>query len=195
MNNAAVMLQSIKQYAESRRWFEACFNVCEALFGRQSANAATILFQLAQALALDGDPKGAVGKMRDAYGIFSTELGKDDRNTKEAESWLEQLTQNAVTIAKQAKVVQQGRFNRIRYMPRMGLGTRVQPQVGQSASSASSLPASSSSSSRGMDMDGRSIEELLKYIEGTENKGSPKPKKRTKTINPKLRRAQEVAEA
>jgi protein TIF31 len=195
MNNAAVMLQSIKQYSESRRWFESCFNVCEALFGRQSANAATISFQLAQALALDGDPKGAVGKMRDAYGIFSTELGKDDRNTKEAESWLEQLTQNAVTIAKQAKVMQQGRFNRIRYMPRMGLGTRVQPQVGQSAASASSLPTGSSTSSRGIGMDGRSIEELLKYIEGTDNKGSPKPKKRTKTVNPKLRRAQEVAEA
>ena len=195
MNNAAVMLQTIKQYSESRRWFEACFHVCEALFGRQSANAATILFQLAQALALDGEPKGAVSKMRDAYGIFSTELGKDDRNTKEAESWLEQLTQNAVTIAKQAKVLQQGRFNRIKYMPRMGLGTRVQPQVGQSTSHASSMPASSSTTARGSGMDGRSIDELLKYIEGTENKGSSKQKKRTKTINPKLRRAQEVAEA
>ena len=189
MNNAAVMLQTIKQYSESRRWFEACFHVCEALFGRQSANAATILFQLAQALALDGEPKGAVSKMRDAYGIFSAELGKDDRNTKEAESWLEQLTQNAVTIAKQAKVLQQGRFNRIKYMPRMGLGTRVQPQV-----TASSMPTSSSTTARGSGMDSRSIDELLKYIEGTENKGSPKQKKRTK-INPKLRRAQEVAEA
>jgi protein TIF31 len=195
MNNAAVMLQTIKQYSESRRWFEACFHVCEALFGRQSANAATILFQLAQALALDGEPKGAVSKMRDAYGIFSTELGKDDRNTKEAESWLEQLTQNAVTIAKQAKVLQQGRLNRIKYMPRMGLGTRVQPQVGQSTSHTSSMPASSSTTARGSGMDGRSIDELLKYIEGTENKGSSKQKKRTKTINPKLRRAQEVAEA
>jgi protein TIF31 len=195
MNNAAVMLQTIKQYSESRRWFEACFNVCEALFGCQSANAATILFQLAQALALDGNPKGAVGKMRDAYGIFSTELGKDDRNTKEAESWLEQLTQNAVTIAKQAKVLQQGRLNRIKYMPRMGLGTRVQPQVGQSASSASAMAPSSSTTSRSIGMDGRSIEELLKYIEGTENKGAAKAKKRTKPVNPKLRRAQEVAEA
>lgn len=195
MNNAAVMLQAIKQYSESRRWFEACSNVCEALFGRQSANAATILFQLAQALALDGDAKGAVGKMRDAYGIFSSELGKDDRNTKEAESWLEQLTQNAVTIAKQAKVLQQGRFNRIKYMPRMGLGTRVQPQVGQSTSSASSMAASSSSTARGIGMDGKSIDELLRYIEGADNKGASKPKKRTKTVNPKLRRAQEVAEA
>ena len=198
MNNAAVMLQSMKQYSESRRWFEACFAVCESLFGRQSANAATILFQLAQALALDGDPKGAVSKMRDAYSIFSSELGKDDRNTKEAESWLEQLTQNAVSIAKQAKVLQQGRFNRLRYMPRMGLGTRVQPQVGQSSSSTATLQASASTSNRVMGMDSRSIEELMKYIEGSENKGSSpssKQKKRAKAMNPKLRRAQEVAKA
>lgn len=198
MNNAAVMLQTMKQYSESRRWFEACFDVCESLFTRQSANAATILFQLAQAMALDGDAKGAVGKMRDAYSVFSIELGKDDRNTKEAESWLEQLTQNAVSIAKQAKVMQQGRFNRMRYMPRMGLGTRVQPQVGQSTSSPAPLQTSSSTgSNRGLGMDDKSIEELIRYIEGSESKGpgpSSKQKKRTKAMNPKIRRAQ-VAEA
>ena len=195
MNNAAVMLQAMKQYSESRRWFEACFAVCEGLFGRQSSNAATILFQLAQALALDGDAKGAVSKMRDAYSIFSSELGKDDRNTKEAESWLEQLTQNAVSIAKQAKVLQQGRFARMRYMPRMGLGTRVQPQVGQSTSSVQSMPASTSSTARAMD--NRSVEELLRFIEGSDNQGSSpssKQKKRRKAMNPKLRRAQ-AAEA
>jgi protein TIF31 len=195
MNNAAVMLQTMKQYSASRRWFEACFEVCDSLFGCQTANAATILFQLAQALALDGDAKGAVIKMRDAYNIFSSELGKDDRNTKEAEGWLEQLTQNAVSIAKQAKVVQQGRFNRMRYMPRMGLGTRVQPQVGQTAASPAPLQTSSSTSNRGLGMDDKSIEELIRYIEGSENKGSnasSKQKKRTKAVNPKLRRAQVV---
>ncbi|RJE16882.1 hypothetical protein PHISCL_10781, partial [Aspergillus sclerotialis] len=96
MNNAAVMLQHLKQYSDSRKWFEASLTVCENLFGTQSINTATILFQLAQALALDQDSKAAVGKMRDAYNIFLGQLGPEDRNTKEAEAWLEQLTQNAV---------------------------------------------------------------------------------------------------
>jgi len=192
------MLQSLKQYSESRRWFEACFTVCEDLFGRQSINAATILFQLAQALALDGDAKGAVNKMRDAYNIFYIELGANDRNTKEAESWLEQLTQNAVSIAKQAKDLQNRRFRRIQYMPKMGLGTRLQPEVGQRQPSSTirSSPSAAQPQPRGMGLDSRSIDELLKWIEGGESAASPtaKQKKRAKAMNPKLRRAQEVAE-
>lgn len=132
INNAAVMLQSLKEYGESRRWFEACYSLCEDLFGRQSVNAATILFQLAQALALDGDAKTAVNKMRDAYNIFLSELGPNDRNTKEAGTWLEQLTQNAVAIAKQAKDMQARRLRGIRYLPRMGT-TRLQPQSATTA--------------------------------------------------------------
>ncbi|KPI35217.1 uncharacterized protein AB675_10150 [Cyphellophora attinorum] len=132
INNAAVMLQSLKEYPESRKWFEKCYVVCEELFGHKSANAATILFQLAQALALDGDPKAAVSKMRDAYNIFLAELGPEDRNTKEAENWLEQLTQNAVAIAKQAKDIQARRLRNIRYLPGMrqaqGCSPRVQAQ-------------------------------------------------------------------
>jgi protein TIF31 len=200
MNNAAVMLQSLKQYGESRRWFEACVQVCGDVFGPQSVNSATILFQLAQALALDGDAKAAVNRMRDAYNIFHAELGPSDRNTKEAESWLEQLTQNAVSIAKQAKDLQNRRFRRVQYMPRMGLGTRLQPQVGQMKESATSVAtAPATSQPRGIaPLDSRSIDELLKWIEGGESVGSSpraKQKKRAKAMNPKLRRAQEVAEA
>ncbi|KAJ6166822.1 hypothetical protein N7470_002269 [Penicillium chermesinum] len=133
MNNAAVMLQGLKLYADSRKWFEASLSVCEDLFGKQSINAATILFQLAQALALDQDSKAAVVKMREAYNIFLAQLGPEDRNTKEAETWLEQLTQNAVSIAKHAKDIQARRLRRININPRAPtMGTRVQPQIGQS---------------------------------------------------------------
>ncbi|KIY01404.1 uncharacterized protein Z520_02956 [Fonsecaea multimorphosa CBS 102226] len=188
MNNAAVMLQSIKEYSESRKWFEACFTICEGLFGRQSINAATILFQLAQALALDGDPHGAVNKMRDAYSIFLAELGANDRNTKEAESWLEQLTQNAVSIAKQAKLLQNRRLAGIRHLPRMGMGTRLQPQNASTAApNASSRTSTAQPSVRtgtgDPAFDTRSIDELLKYIEG----GEAKPKQKKKSLNPKAR--------
>ena len=200
MNNAAVMLQHMKQYSASRSWFESSLAVCEDLFGRQSVNTATILFQLAQALALDSDSKAAVNKMREAYNIFHTELGPNDRNTKEAESWLEQLTQNAVSIAKHAKDIQARRLRRFNMSPHMSLGTRPQPGVGQSAASAVSHGPSTatsrgpSSSRVGGGMDNRSIEELLKFIEGVDAKeggksASPKKSGRNVTSNPRMRGA------
>lgn len=185
MNNAAVMLQHLKQYSDSRKWFEASLTVCEELFGKQSINTATILFQLAQALALDQDSKGAVNKMRDSYNIFLNELGPNDRNTKEAESWLEQLTQNAVSIAKHAKDIQARRLRRLNMSTRVSLGTKPQPQVGQSAQEANGTEPK---------IDSRSIDELLKFIEGGESStpGS-KQKKRAAANNPKLRGSKKTA--
>ena len=183
MNNAAVMLQNLKQYQDSRKWFEASLVVCENLFGKQSINTATILFQLAQALALDQDSKAAVGKMRDAYNIFLSQLGPEDRNTKEAETWLEQLTQNAVSIAKHAKDIQARRLRRINMATRT-LGTRVQPQVGQSISQTQTAGTDAANPT----LDSRSVDELLKFIEGGDSSTSrSKQKKRTAASNPKLR--------
>lgn len=181
MNNAAVMLQNLKLYNDSRKWFEACLVVSEEFFDKQSINTATILFQLAQALALDQDSKGAVGKMREAYNIFLAHLGPNDRNTKEAETWLEQLTQNAVSIAKHAKDIQARRLRRINMNPRVpSLGTMVQPHAGQSVSDAPSAARSG--------MDSRSVDELLKFIEGGESSSSrSNQKKRAAASNPKLR--------
>ena len=188
MNNAAVMLQVLKQYSDSRKWFEASLSACQALFGRQSVNVATILFQLAQALALDHDSKGAVNRMREAYSIFHSELGANDRNTKEAESWLEQLTQNAVSIAKHAKDIQEKRLRRFQLTSNYSIGTRPQPQVGRLNSA--SANGSSGSPALPAALDSRSIDDLLKFIEGAEGGASPhsKQKKRAKAMNPNLRR-------
>ena len=182
INNAAVMLQHLKDYHESRLWFEASLKICEDVYGRQSINAATLLFQLAQALALDQDSKGAVKRMRESYNIFLAELGANDKNTKEAESWLEQLTQNAVSIAKRAKDVQARRIRAgIRLSPRVTLGqTHPQPQVGQTAEASSGRDPRNS-----MGLDSRSIDELLKFIEGNDQK--TQSKKRPGRGNPKRR--------
>jgi protein TIF31 len=182
INNAAVMLQHLKDYHESRLWFEASLKICEDVYGKQSINAATLLFQLAQALALDQDSKGAVNRMRESYNIFLNELGPNDKNTKEAESWLEQLTQNAVSIAKHAKDVQTRRIRAgIRVSPRVTLGqTHPQPQVGQTAQAATGHDPRNS-----MGLDSRSIDELLRFIEGTDQ--NSKPKKRPGRTNPKRR--------
>ncbi|KAI5816826.1 clustered mitochondria-domain-containing protein [Pyronema omphalodes] len=168
MNNTAVMLQALKHYTDSRKWFEASLEVCEAIFGKTSANAATLSFQLAQALALDNDSKGSVARMRDAYNIFLAELGPNDRNTKEAENWLEQLTQNAVALAKQAKETAARR----RLMnPRVTMSTQPQPQVGVKKEQEIS------------GSDRRSIDDLVKFIDGSEQK----PRKQQGKTNPKRR--------
>lgn len=174
INNAAVMLQHLKAYHESRLWFEESLRVCESVFGKQSVNSATLLFQLAQALALDHDSKGAVNRMRESYNIFLNELGPEDKNTKEAESWLEQLTQNAVSIAKHAKDVQTKRIRSGIRFPAATVPSPA-PAVGQTER----LTASSQ-------IDSRSIDELIKFIEGGDQK-SKSAKNRLGRGNPKRR--------
>ena len=187
LNNAAVMLQQLQFYKESRQWFEISLAISEEVSGKQSVNSATLLFQLAQALVLDQDHKGAVRRMREAYSIFLSKLGPDDLNTKESEKWLEQLTQNAVSMAKHAKDVQARRLRRVVFNPSVTtMGARPQPQVGQSnldAASGRDIGARSSNS-----FDSRSIDELVKIIEGGGDiSKSSTGKKRTTRGNPKRR--------
>jgi protein TIF31 len=179
INNAAVMLQQLKLYADSRQWFEASLAISEEVSGKSSVNSATLSFQLAQALALDQDPKGAVQRMRDAYSVFLAKLGPDDRNTKEADTWLDQLTQNAVSIAKHAKDLQTRRIRKVLLTPRVTLGTRPQPQVGQSSNDL----VNGRDNRDGRGLDPRSIDELLKFIEGGGDSGKKPSKQRNTTRN------------
>lgn len=184
INNAAVMLQALRYYHDSRVWFETSLAICEEVSGKSSINTATLCFQLAQALALDHEPKAAVNRMRDAYSVFLSKLGSEDRNTKESESWLEQLTQNAVSVAKHARDVQARRLRRIQLSPRVTLGTRPQPQVGQPLTD-----IALGGDSRNRDgLDARSVDELLKFIEGGGDATKRSPaKKRSTRGNPKRR--------
>jgi protein TIF31 len=183
INNAAVMLQSMKQYHESRVWFEASLAICEEVSGKNSINTATLLFQTSQALALDKDMRAAVNRMRESYNIFNTVLGPEDRNTKEAENWLEQLTQSAVTQAKQSLDLSKGRLRRVQLTGGRG-GLRPQASVGQTVPETTAARPRSGTNR----VDQRSIEELLKYIEGDSTKSTPKKR----TPNPK-RRAQKAS--
>ena len=187
LNNAAVMLQQLQFYPESRQWFELSLAISEEVSGKQSVNSATLLFQLAQALVLDQDHKGAVHRMREAYSIFLSKLGPDDPNTKESEKWLDQLTQNAVSMAKHAKDMQARRVRRVVFNPRVTtMGARPQPQVGQSNSEIAHGRDIGSRTSSGFDS--RSIDELVKIIEGGGDiSKSSTGKKRTTHSNPKRR--------
>ncbi|KAK3692802.1 clustered mitochondria-domain-containing protein [Podospora appendiculata] len=178
MNNYAVMLQSIKAYHESRRWFEESLRVCEKVFGQHTVHSATLLFQLAQALALDQDSKGAVARMQESRNIFQNILGADDKNTKEAEHWLSQLTHNAVAIAKMAKGQEK----------RTGISFPSRNVAMGASAKDSKTGLVDQSASTTKKMDGRSIDDLIKYINDSDKKkGSSGNKKRAGRGNPKRR--------
>lgn len=190
INNAAVMLQTLKHFHDSRLWFEASLAICEEVAGKQSINTATLLFQLAQALALDHDSKTAVTKMRESYNIFKAELGADNQNTKEAETWLETLTHSAVSQAKQAQQLLTNRRILLRNGGRPGasrtvMGTRPQPPVGASVPK---MPEALQQATGQTDQ--KSMDELLKYINGESSSKQQTPKK--KTANPKKRQQQKA---
>ncbi|KAF9741932.1 eukaryotic translation initiation factor 3 subunit clu1 [Paraphaeosphaeria minitans] len=180
LNNAAVMLQTLKNFPESKVWFEASLSICEEVSGKASINTATLLFQTAQSLALVKDMSGAVKRMQESFHIFKDVLGVDDRNTKEAEQWLEQLTTSAVTQAKQNQALASGRLRRLQLGNRGAL--RPQAAVGQTTNETTTANRPRSGTNR---VDQRSIEELMKYIDGESPKKTPK--KRTPAANPKRR--------
>ncbi|KAF2718259.1 hypothetical protein K431DRAFT_138005 [Polychaeton citri CBS 116435] len=187
LNNAAVMLQSLKLFHDSRLWFEESLRICRSLdlSSSGSVNTATLLFQLAQALALDREGKEAVKCIRESYNIFKAELGPENVNTKEAETWLETLTASAVGQAKQASLLQNRRVL-LRNSPRgsqlQGLGGRPVTSVGaQSANE----QAAARQTERLVDADKKSVDELLRYINGESSSKQTTPKK--KTANPKRR--------
>jgi protein TIF31 len=180
LNNGAVMLQSLKRYHESRIWFEASVAMCDQVSGKASVNTATLLFQLAQALALDQDHRAAVNRMRESCNLFRSLLGPEDRNTKEAETWLEQLTQNAVSVEKRAKT--QALTGRVRQSNVLN-GAKTLPQPGQTRAEASGATVSR----LGQLEDKRSIQEIMDFINGTGGSSTKKTASRKKRGNPKNR--------
>jgi protein TIF31 len=187
INNAAVMLQSMKRYHESRIWFEASLAIAEQVSGKNSVSTATLLFQLAQALALDKDSHAAVNRMRESCTIFRNILGPEDRNTKEAETWLDQLTQSAVSLAKRDKDLKSGKTKRAQFTSGVPMGARPQMQVGQTPADAASGRMTNSRS----ELDSRNIDELIKYIDG--DAASKKTTSKKKSNNPKRRTAATAA--
>ena len=150
------MLQSLREHHASLPWFEKALALCTQVHGKDSLNAATILFQYSQALALASDPISAVPKMRDAYTIFAKELGPEDRSTKETALLLQHFTTTAVNVAKQAKLGKKVAA------PKVNVTAEVQP-VG---------PEAGGIGSRGL----QNIDDLVKYI-GALNVGTTSAEK------------------
>jgi protein TIF31 len=167
LTNIGAMSLGLKAYSEAAKWYEAALTLSESTKSGPANNAA-ILFQLAHVLGLNKDFKGAVNRMREAYSLYLNAHGPDHKNTKEAETWLEQLTQNAVSIAKHAKSIQDRGLRRVRF---------AQP-VSDSGKLGLTAASEFNGKAKGSEMklngvqpvDSRSIDDLLKYIEGDQQK-------------------------
>ena len=186
-NNGAVMLQAMKFYGESRSWFERALILCEELFGRQSVSVATLLFQLAQALALDNDAKGSVKCMREAWSIFKDQLGPEDKNTTESAQWLVTLTQNAVNKAKYVQHLEKQGIQ-VRTVNKTQWTMRPQAQAGLSKTGTAAEEADSVAA-RADNLDPRNLDELLKNIEGAaKSSQTASPKKRIPGVRHRKRK-------
>lgn len=177
INNIAVMLQSQDKFADSLKWFEVCAKICEANYGTQSVHYATLSFQIAQALALTGQSKASIARMRQAHEIFERELGPEHNNTKETRMWVTTLTQNAVYLAKQAKLKAASN----------GLGAQQQNKSGINALTqklSSNQPVQTAqplTNTAASGMGTKELDELVKYITGGDSPAHGTGKKVKKT--------------
>jgi protein TIF31 len=190
VTNGAVMLQSLHRYRESRVWFEAAMRHSDAaaqVAGQAAAGStatAQLLFQLAQAQALDRDHHGAVRRMRESCAMFRALLGPEDRSTCEAETWLESLTHNAVSLARRQKDLESGKLRRLNlFGGANGIpGPSGARRVGAApATTGVGAPAAAAAAGAGVAhgeraVDMRNIDDLMRYIDGDDSK---KKKKRS----------------
>ncbi|RUS33254.1 clustered mitochondria-domain-containing protein [Jimgerdemannia flammicorona] len=103
-NNVAVMLQILRDYDLSCKFFERACETQESILGKEHVVTATSYHILAKAFSLTGDFKKALAVEKIAYRVFDEKLGRDDIRTRESESWLKELTQNAVYTVRQTGI-------------------------------------------------------------------------------------------
>ncbi|KAF1816475.1 hypothetical protein P152DRAFT_470493 [Eremomyces bilateralis CBS 781.70] len=169
ITNLAVMAGNQEHYPASIAWLHQALHFSSLYFTDQSISSAALTYQLAHNLALQGNTHAAVNKMRDARHVFENVCGKDDTRTKEAQHYLEFFTANAVKSARAVKMLQ-------------GAGLRSLPmltarQRGVGVNSAAAGPGEAGPSTEGVagsSLGNRTIDELVKYIEGDSKKTGKK---------------------
>ncbi|CAJ0760596.1 6420_t:CDS:2, partial [Entrophospora sp. SA101] len=106
-HNVGIMLQNLKDFGGSIRFFERAKETNETIFGKNNVLTGESYHLLAKALALSEDYKAALTAEKSAYNIFHTVFGPDHPRTKETEQLLKDLTSNAVHNAKMALLQKQ----------------------------------------------------------------------------------------
>ncbi|KAJ2016522.1 Intracellular distribution of mitochondria [Coemansia sp. S680] len=152
-NNIAVMLQSLRLYDDSLRFFRACLDVRVEHLGADHVLVAGAQHSLAKVYAVTGDFKSAVQVERDAHMFFSSKFGDDDPRSKETGEWLAELTFNAVRTAKLSKAAKE----KIREVA--STASLMQMEQREEPVSKGHLP----------------IDDLIKFITGRPSSSKPKP--------------------
>ncbi|KAK9721501.1 Intracellular distribution of mitochondria [Basidiobolus ranarum] len=99
-NNIAVMLQTLRDFELSKVFFERARDTHQSILGEDHVLTAGSNHSLAKAYALTGDFKTALSIEKTAFKVFHQNLGPEDPKTMESSQWLQDLTANAVYMAK-----------------------------------------------------------------------------------------------
>ncbi|KAI8806850.1 clustered mitochondria-domain-containing protein [Cladochytrium replicatum] len=154
--NIAAMLQKLKRFDLSTRFYERAARTNEELLGKDHALTAVSYESLTKSYLMRGDFRKALTAEKHAYQFYRDRLGEADPKTKEAALLLQTLTEQAVKDAKREKE-DQARKKKIRGPNGNGNGATSNVEADPSISSKGHLP----------------VEELLKFI------GEPQPVKRS----------------
>lgn len=175
LNNIAVTLQNSRQFDKSLKVYSESHNMALRLYGKDSINTAYLGHELSQAFTLVGDLKKAIEIEKQVDRVFESRLGKDDNMTKESSTLLSNLTTSAVRLAKMD--ASQKEFTR------RGLANQVRGNVARKAVTPS-VPASSSATTPPTtlaDVSNRSLDDLVKFIQGPANNAVPSASSSKKT--------------
>lgn len=183
LNNIALTLQNARLFERSLKVYASSFEMAERLYGRDSINTAYLAHELSQAYTLAGDLKKAIEIEKEANKVFETRLGKDDNMTKESTTLLNNLAASAVRIAKMdarqkeltrlGLASQAGRSQATRQV--MGGGaaaTAANAATGSPGATATMQSAASSARGATPDMAGKSLDDLVRFIQGPGASGS-----------------------
>ncbi|PWN32039.1 uncharacterized protein FA14DRAFT_108660, partial [Meira miltonrushii] len=173
LNNVALTLQNARMFEKSLTVYQASYDMAVRMYGKDSINTACLAHELSQAYTLVTDLKKAIEIEKEANKIFEQRLGKEDNMTKESTTLLNNLAASAVRMAKMDA--------RQKEMTRLGLtnqGNRIQSAARQlgttsaangipSANATSSKIEATSSSRKALpDLSNKSLDDLVKFIQG-----------------------------
>ncbi|KAI8801046.1 clustered mitochondria-domain-containing protein [Cladochytrium replicatum] len=165
--NIGAMLQKLKQFDLSTRFYERAARTNEELLGKDHALTAVSYESLTKSYLMLGDFRKALTAEKHAYQFYRDRLGEADPKTKEAALLLRTLTEQAVKDAKREKE-DQAKKKKIRGPNGNGNGNGA-------TTSAEADPAISSKGHL-------PVEELLKFI------GEPQPVKRSTRASTSIKR-------
>ncbi|SAM82278.1 related to CLU1-translation initiation factor eIF3 [Ustilago bromivora] len=166
LSNVALTLQNARLFEASLGVYRSAHELALTLFGPDSIHTANLAHELSQALTLAGDLKTALTVEKEAWRVFEARLGKDDAQTKESEQFCISLAASAVRVAKLEKEAS----------ARVGLaGAR---RVGNGAARPSS--AISGSANGAANTCNKSLDEMVKFIQGGSSGSPAKAKRKSK---------------